>query len=202
MFYSLTGKIVFSDTQSVAIECGGVAFRVFTSMTTLKKIADTGAVATVYTYLSVREDALELYGFYDQNELEFFKMLIGVSGVGPKAAIAILSVMSVDMLAFSITAGDVKAITKAPGVGPKIAQRIVLELKSKMSKLVPDTMSSESFVQTGFTDINGNKSEAISALISLGYSQQESSKALVNLDPSLKVEDLIRLGLKELVRGI
>ena len=134
MFYSLTGKIVYADASAVAIECGGVAFHVSTSLNTLQKIARLGDTATVYTYLSVREDAIELYGFSDQTELEYFKMLIGVSGVGPKAAIAILSTFTPEDVSFSIASGDAKRITSAPGVGPKLAQRIVLELKDKMTK--------------------------------------------------------------------
>ena len=201
MFYSLTGKVAYVDAQSVAIDCGGVAFRVATSLNTLKKIGTAGNTATVYTYLSVREDAMELFGFCEQTELDYFKMLIGVTGVGPKAAVAILSTFSPEELAFSITAGDVKRITGAPGVGPKLAQRIVLELKDKMSKLVPEKMSSADFVQTGITDATGNKSEAVSALIALGYSQSEAVSAVSSLDPGDSVEMLIKKALRGLMRG-
>ena len=201
MFYSLTGKIVYADAFSVAIECGGVAFRVFSSLNTLQKIARLGDTATVYTYLSVREDAMELYGFSDQTELDYFKMLLDVNGVGAKVAIAILSTFSPDDLSFSIASGDAKRITSAPGVGPKLAQRIVLELKDKMSKLVPDKVSSGSFIQNVIADGSGNKSEAVSALISLGYSQTEASAAVSTLDPSDSVEMLIKQALRYLMRG-
>ena len=132
MFYSLTGKIVYSDENSVALDCGGVAFRLYTTLNTLRKCADIGQTQTLYTHLNVREDALDLFGFADKNELDCFKMLTGVSGVGPKAGLAILSQLTPDMLAVSVAGGDVKAITAAQGVGPKIAQRIVLELKGKL----------------------------------------------------------------------
>ena len=201
MFYSLTGKVVFADASSLAVDCGGVAYRVSTSLHTLKKITGLGDTVTLYTYLSVREDAMELFGFADATELEFFKMLIGVSGVGPKAAIAILSTFSPEDVSFSIASGDVKRITGAPGVGPKLAQRIVLELKDKMTKIVPDKMSSSDFVQTVIADASGNKAEAISALIALGYSQTEASAAVSTLDPNEKVEMLVKQGLRQLMRG-
>lgn len=201
MFYSLTGKIVHVDATSVAIECGGVAFRVFSSMKTLQRIARLGDTATVYTYLSVREDALELYGFFEQTELDYFKMLIDVSGVGAKVAIAILSTFTPEDLSFSIASGDAKRITSAPGVGPKLAQRIVLELKDKMSKLVPDKVSAGSFIQNVIADGSGNKAEAVSALIALGYSQTEAAASVSTLDPSDSVEMLIKQALRYLMRG-
>ena len=201
MFYSLTGKVVFVDAYSVALDCGGVAFRVTTSLQTLKKIGDLGGTATVYTHLSVKEDGMELFGFSDQTELAYFKMLIGVQNVGPKVAVAILSTFTPEEIAFSITAGDVKRITGAPGVGPKLAQRIVLELKDKMAKLVPEKMSSSDFVQTALSQTSGNKAEAVSALIALGYSQSEASSALSGLDPNDKVELLIKQALRQLMRG-
>ncbi len=201
MFYSLTGKIVFADAACVAVDCGGVAYRVSTSLNTLKKITGIGDTVTLYTYLSVREDAMELFGFSDNAELEYFKMLIGVSGVGPKAAIAILSTFTPDDISFSITSGDVKRITGAPGVGPKLAQRIVLELKDKMTKMVPDKMSSADFVQSVITQASGNKAEAVSALIALGYSQTEASAAVSALDPNEKVEMLVKQALRQLMRG-
>jgi len=198
MFYSIRGKIVFSDTSSVALECAGVAFKCSVTLNTLKNLGGIGEEATLYTYLSVREDALELYGFHDEQELEFFKLLLGVSGVGPKAAIAILSQNTPSSLALSIAAGDVKAITKAQGVGPKIAQRVVLELKDKMSKLTPSRMSAEESFSHQQVSMGGNISEAVSALVSLGFSAADAAKALSKADPSMRVEDLVKTGLKQL----
>ena len=201
MYYSLTGKVVYQDTSTVAIDCAGVAYRVSTSLNTIKKIGATGETVTLYTYLSVSENALELFGFIDGTELEFFKMLIGVSGVGPKAAISILSVFTPEDISFSIASGDVKRITGAPGVGPKLAQRIVLELKDKMTKLVPGKISSSDLVQSIISDAAGNKAEAVSALIALGYSQSEASSAVASLDPREKTEMLVKQALKSLMRG-
>lgn len=200
MFYSLTGKIVYSDITRVAIECSGIAFDVTTSVNTLRKLGNVGDIATVYTYLAVREDGVELFGFYDNEELQYFKMLISVSGVGPKAAVAILSVLSPEMLALSITAGDVKSITKAQGVGPKIAQRIVIELKDKVSKLVPSTVSTGKIAETAAVLHGGNSDEAVSALMALGYSHSEAAHAISSLDASLGVEELIKQALRNLAR--
>lgn len=200
MFYSLTGKIVYSDITSVAIECSGIAFSVTASVNTLKKLGNVGDTATVYTYLAVREDGVELFGFYDNEELQYFKMLISVSGVGPKAAIAILSALTTEMLALSITAGDVKSITRAQGVGPKIAQRIVIELKDKVSKMVPSEVKSENLVQPSFVVTGSDADEAISALMALGYTNAEASRSVASLDSSLGVEELIKQALRNLAR--
>lgn len=200
MFYSLTGKIVYSDITSVAIECSGIAFSVTASVNTLKKLGNVGDTATVYTYLAVREDGVELFGFYDNEELQYFKMLISVSGVGPKAAIAILSALTTEMLALSITAGDVKSITRAQGVGPKIAQRIVIELKDKVSKMVPSKVKSENLVQPSFVVAGSDADEAISALMALGYTNAEASRSVASLDSSLGVEELIKQALRNLAR--
>ena len=198
MFYSITGKIVYSDTSCVALDCSGVAFKCTVSLNTLKNIGRIGETATLYTHLSVREDALELFGFYDKREMDFFRLLIDVSGVGPKAAIAILSQNTPDGLALSIAAGDVKAITRAQGVGPKIAQRVILELKSKVSALAPSHVSASDVGGVQQINMGGNISEAVSALTSLGFSAADAAKALAGADPEMKIEDLIKLGLKKL----
>ena len=200
MFYSLTGKIVYSDITRVAIECQGIAFDVTTSVNTLRRLGNVGDTATVYTHLAVREDGVELFGFYDNEELSYFRMLISVSGVGPRAAVAILSVLTPEMLALSITAGDVKSITKAQGVGPKIAQRIVIELKDKVSKMVPARVGSEKLTETAMPGCSGNCDEAVSALMALGYTNSEATHAVAPLDGSLSVEELIKLALRNLSR--
>lgn len=200
MFYSLTGKIVYSDITRVAIECAGVAFDVTTSVNTLRKLGNVGDTATVYTHLAVREDGMELFGFADNEELQYFRMLISVSGVGPKAAVAILSVLTPEMLSLSITAGDVKSITKAQGVGPKIAQRIVIELKDKVSKLVPDKINAGKLTQSSVALPSGNTDEAVSALMALGYSNSEAAHAVSGVDGSLSVEEIIKIALRNLSR--
>ena len=202
MFYSLTGTVVFVDTQSLAVECAGIAFRCFTSMNTLKKTGRTGAKTTLYTYLAVREDAMELYGFADPEELDFFKTLIGVSGVGPKAAIAILSELTPAQLALAIASGDVKSITRAQGVGPKIAQRLVLELKDKIGKNMPVGLSTEELSSVAAVSAQGSTSEAVAALTVLGYSQADAARAVAKLDAQLPVEELVRLALRALTRGL
>ena len=200
MFYSLTGKIVYSDISRVAIECQGIAFDVTTSVNTLRRLGSVGDTATVYTHLAVREDGVELFGFYDNEELSYFRMLISVSGVGPKAAVAILSALTPEMLALSITAGDIKSITKAQGVGPKIAQRIIIELKDKVSKMAPSKVGSEKLIQTVLPGCSGNCDEAVSALMALGYANSEAAQAVSALDGSLPVEELIKQALRSLAR--
>ncbi|MBQ3536995.1 MAG: Holliday junction branch migration protein RuvA [Clostridia bacterium] len=200
MFYSLTGKIVYSDISRVAIECSGIAFDVTTSVNTLRKLGNVGDTATVYTYLAVREDGVELFGFYDNEELQYFKMLISVSGVGPKAAVAILSVLTPEMLALGITAGDVKSITRAQGVGPKIAQRIIIELKDKVSKLVPSNVNVGKISGERAVLSSGNTDEAITALSALGYTHSEAASAISGIDPSLGVEEIIKQALRNLAR--
>ncbi len=198
MFYSLTGKVIALEESCAAIQCSGIAFRCMTTLNTITKIGKTGEEVTLYTYLNVREDAMDLFGFYTQQELSCFKQLISVSGVGPKAALAILSQLSPDKLALCIASGDVKSITKAQGVGPKLAQRVVLELKDKFSAGLSqsgiDIVSDSPQVQSA-----GNRAEAVEALIMLGYSRSEAASAIGKLDGTLPVEELIRLALKSLI---
>lgn len=195
MFYSLTGEIVFSDLNSVAVSCGGVAFRCVTTVNTLKKIGKVGEKVTLFTHLNVREDALDLFGFADPYELECFKMLIGVSGVGPKAAAAILSELTPDSLALSIASGDVKAITRAQGVGPKLAQRVIMELKDKMKNAVSDNLIGGNAAAAAAAD-TASGSEAVSALEVLGYSRSEAASVVGKLDASLTTEELIKQALR------
>lgn len=202
MFYSITGRVVYLDTQSVALETGGVAFKCSTTLTTLKKIGEKGSTATLYTYLNVREDALDLFGFATEQELECFKLLISVSGVGPKAALAILSELTPDKLALCLATGDSKSITRAQGVGPKLAQRVVLELKDKLAKGLELPADSPEIQAAGLAAADGNASEAVSALVMLGYSQSEAAVAVSKLDNTLPVEDLIKQALKQLARQV
>ncbi len=198
MFYSLTGEIIYKDEQSVAVSCGGVGFKCFTTRNTLSKLSIGGEV-TLFTHLNVREDALDLFGFASNEELDAFKLLISVSGVGPKAALAILSELSPDAFAVAVASGDSKAITAANGVGPKLAQRVIMELKDKISNA--SFISEESsYVSGAVSAVNSmnNTSEAIAALTALGYSQTEASVAVSKLSPSLSVEDLIKGALKNM----
>lgn len=194
MFYSVSGTVVDYSPNFVAVDAGGVAFLCFTSMQTASKCSIIGEKVTLFTYLNVREDAIELYGFYDKGELDCFKMLIGVSGVGAKMALSLLSEYTPDKIILSIAAGDHKMLTKASGIGPKLAQRIVLELKDKIGALSAD--ASESIAAVTSVSQNSSTSEAVAALVMLGYGQSEASVAVSNLDPSLTVEELIKQSLK------
>ena len=197
MFYSLKGTIVFKDASVVALECGGVAYLCSASLNTLKQVGGIGDTACLYTHLIVREDAMELYGFIDKEEQTLFRMLIGVSGVGPKAALSVLSLYSPSVLCLRIASGDVKAIKQAPGVGPKIAQRLILELKDKLAKAAPSHIDAED-VSAQQMLFGGNFSEAVSALTSLGFSSVDATAALKGADVDASVEALIRYGLKKL----
>ena len=189
MIYSLTGKIVHTDVSGVAVQCGGVAFYCAASWNTLRRIGNVGADVTLYTYLSVREDAMELFGFRDAQELQCFKLLIGVTGVGPKAALAILSQFEPERLALCVASGDAKSITKAQGV--------VLELKDKFKTEVPAAFGAE-VEAAGIASASANCEEAVSALEMLGYSRSEASAAVGKLDSALPTETLIRQALRTL----
>ncbi len=196
MLYSLRGKLIYTDHHAAVVECGGVGYKCAASAATLAALPKLGEEAFLYTHMNVREDAVELFGFSSAVELDSFKMLISVNGVGPKAALAILSALSPDKFALSVAAGDVKALTAAQGVGPKLAQRIVLELKDKISnerlaESVGGEMGAVSPVRS-----SSNTGEAVSALMALGYSQTEAASAVAKMDASLSVEELIKGALK------
>lgn len=191
MFYYLNGTVAEIAAGLAVIDCGGVGYACATTNYTLSQLKK-GERARLYTYLHVREDIFELYGFASQQELNSFKMLIGVSGVGPKAALAILSATTPQNLALSIVTEDEKALTAAQGIGKKIAQRIILELKDKLAK------EQSSFTVQG----GGSKSgEAAAALAVLGYGSQEISTALKGIDmDALPLEEIIRQALKKMVK--
>lgn len=199
MFYSLTGEVVFFDLNSVAVSCGGVAFRCQSSANTLREIR-IGETVTLYTYLNVREDALDLFGFLREYELEWFRLLIGVTGVGPKAALAILSQLTPEKLALCVSTGDVKAITKANGVGPKLAQRVILELKDKAKSAVSSLPEAGMLESAEAVCEAENTSEAVAALTMLGYAKSEAAVAVGKVDPELSVQDIIKQALKILSR--
>lgn len=197
MIYSLTGKVVHTDVNGVAVQCGGVAFYCAASFNTMRKVGAVGSEVTLYTYLSVREDAMDLFGFCDPQELQCFKLLIGVTGVGPKAALAILSQLTPERLALCVASGDAKSITKAQGVGNKLAQRVVLELKDKFKAEVPAAFGADAEA-AGIASASANCEEAVSALEMLGYGRSEASAAVGRLDSALPTEELIRLALRAL----
>ena len=205
MIYSVTGKLIAMEPGFAVVEAGGVGYRCSTTTSTLAKLPGRGREVTLLTYLYLREDVLELFGFYTEEELRCFRLLIGVSGVGPKVALAILSALTPQKLMLAIAAGDAKAV-KVPGVGPKISQRIILELRDKFSAedlaggISAGGGSDFSFLAG--SDAPSAQGEAVAALVSLGYSQTEAASAIAKLDPELPVDELIKGALKRLSRGV
>ena len=204
MIASLNGKLIFKDSNSAVVECGGVGMRCLIAQTTSVALPAVNENVFLYTYLSVREDALDLYGFAEESELQAFKLITSVNGVGAKIGLAILSQFTADQLYLLIASSDAKALTAASGVGIKLAQRIVLELKDKASKQLPSgviaapddmfTSQSENIIS------KDSLSQAIAALVSLGYSRSEAVEALSLVDSGLDVDDMIRQALLKLAR--
>ena len=202
MFYYVSGPVADIEPGLAVIDCGGVGYACATTNYTLSRLKK-GTPAKLYTYLNVREDAMELFGFADQSELRSFKLLISVSGVGPRAALAILSAVTPQQLALAVVAGDEKALTAANGIGKKIAQRVILELKDKLAKGQSFGTAGESYGGSGITVIPENKlSEASAALAVLGYSQGEINLALKGLDlEGLTLEQIIKAALKKMMKN-
>lgn len=197
MIYSVKGKLIHKEQGLAVVECGGVGYACRTTYATLSQI-NSGEEVFLYTYMSVREDAVELFGFSRKQELACFKQLLSVSGVGPKAALSILSDTTPEQFAINVASGDYKLFTKTKGVGPKLAQRIVLELKDKISKEQLSVSGAASFAEAAASPADGNVGEAVSALVVLGYSTTEAVQAVSKLDPALSAEELIRLALKSM----
>lgn len=200
MFYYLNGTVAEIAAGLAVIDCGGVGYACATTNYTLSQLKK-GERAKLYTYMNVREDAVDLFGFSSQSELHSFKLLLGVSGVGPKAALAILSTNTPANLAMAVVMGDEKALTAAPGIGKKIAQRIILELKDKLAKeqasFGPDTGGSVPLTVLP----NDKAKEAGAALAVLGYSGSEVAAALKGIDiDTLPLEEIIRQALKRMVK--
>ena len=198
MIYSVRGKLIHTESELAVVECGGVGYACKTTFCTLQKISGESEV-TLYTYLAVRENDVDLFGFATQEELRCFRMLITVSGVGPKAALSILASLTPSQFALTVATGDYKSLTRSKGIGTKTAQRIVLELKDKIAK--ENTIS----VRGGETSapavpIGGAVQEAVTALIVLGYSEGEAAQALSGADPALPVEELIKKALISLAK--
>lgn len=201
MIYSVRGILIYAEPTFAVVECGGVGFKCFISNSTLASLPSSGKEVNLLTYMSIREDAMDLYGFSTPNELDAFKLLISISGVGPKAAISILSALTPDKLAIAVSSGDVKSIQQAQGIGKKTAERIVLELKDKM---VGVASGSASVVVEGIKNVstNNNSQEAVEVLVSLGYNQSDAAAVIGGLDPSMSVDDMIRKGLKALAANL
>ena len=197
MIYCLTGKIVKKSMSAVVLSCGGVGYYAQCPASVAGALPGVGKEATLYTVMSVTENDVRLYGFATEEQQACFEMLTAVSGVGPKVGLAILSVMEPQRVALAISAGDHKAFKAANGVGPKLAQRIVLELKDKVAKGFVDGISLEDVAGAASGEpASQSSAQAIAALVSLGYSQSEAALAISKIDATLPVEEIIKLALR------
>lgn len=207
MIYCLTGELIYLDALSytAVIDCAGVGYKVTVTANTLTKLSSmTDKEVRVFTHLQISENAVELFGFFDTDELEAFKLLINVSGIGPKIAMAVLSSMSPTELSLAIAAEDSRAISRAQGVGAKMAARIVLELKDKFAKAFPVPSSGEALPKSEASPAprgsSGKLSDARDALTVLGFSRAEATSALRNVDAALPLEDMIKEALAVLMK--
>lgn len=196
MIYSLRGELIHAEPGFAVVECCGVGYRCFVSLTTLSQLGGPGDEVLLYTHMAVREDSVDLFGFADERELACFKLLISVNGVGARLALALLSDFSADRLAVTVASGDAKSLTRSPGVGNKLAQRIVLELKDKLGGFADEAAQTSSPAGESAAD------EAAAALTALGYSRAEAIAALAGCSPEAGVEELIKAGLKQMARRV
>ncbi|MBE6684541.1 MAG: Holliday junction branch migration protein RuvA [Ruminococcaceae bacterium] len=207
MFYYISGKLAYANPNTAVIDAGGVGYKLTISENTYNSLPPRHTVdapsAKLFTYMAVREDGIELFGFASETELSSFKMLLSVSGVGPKAAISILSLLTPEKFALAVCTEDRKTISKANGIGPKTAARIILELKDKLLKetdlneVASSSIESASSVKTN----SGKLSEAQDALLVLGYSRSEALNVLKSIDTqTLELEEIIKKALKLLMK--
>ncbi len=194
MYYYLKGELVLKKDNFCVVDNGGVGYKIYTSQLSADSVK-AGSEVTFYTYVHVREDIFDIYGFTKEEELAMFLQLLSVSGVGPKAALAILSVVTPTQLAVAVITNDAKTLTKASGVGQKMAQRVILELKDKMKNA--DILPEEIAEDAALDEDNG--SEAVSALVVLGYSSQKARNAVSRIDRSLPTEEIVKQALKKLM---
>lgn len=201
MFAYIKGTVEVKNNDSIIVETGGIGYKIFTALSTINNLGQTGTPVKVYTHYYVREDIAALYGFGTMEELSMFEMLLAVSGVGPKAAISLISTLSPSRFALAVVSQDTKSLTKAPGIGTKMAQRIILELKDKISK--EQLTASIPQASLDYSGASGDSvlSEAVSALMVLGYGSVEASSIISGIyEEGMLVEDLIKKALKSLSR--
>ena len=200
MYSYIKGILTEIEEDAVVVEAGGIGYNIYTTAQTFNYLPSIGEEVKIYTYLNVREDAMLLYGFLTRDDLRVFKLLIGVSGIGPKGALAILSVMTTDDLRFAVLGDDAKAIARAPGVGAKTAQRLILELKDKLSLEDAFEQKLEHVQAKSESSAKGVKNEAVQALVALGYSSSEALKAMSGMEitEDTDVEDLLKAALKNM----
>lgn len=201
MYAYIKGTIGYKSNDYIVIEAGGIGYKIFTALSTISSVGAPGAEAKVYTHLYVREDAMVLYGFLTQDELSMFELLLSVSGVGPKVAISIISSVPLAKFSLAVVTDDVKTLTQAQGVGKKMAQRIILELKDKIKKEQLVAVNTPAASDIEAMGENSRVSEAVGALIVLGYSANEASRAVLNVySEEMDLEQIIKSALKSLLR--
>lgn len=202
MYSYIKGILVDMEEDLIVVETGGIGYNIYTTGQTFRYLPSIGEEVKIYTYLYIREDAMMLYGFLTKDDLRVFKLLIGVSGIGPKGALAILSVMTTDDLRFAVLGDDAKAISKAPGIGAKTAQRLILELKDKLSleDAFEQKLANTQLKEESKNHVKGVKNEAVQALTALGYSSSEALKALdgIEITEDTDVEDILKAALKNM----
>ena len=202
MYAYIKGTLEETGEDYIVVEAGGIGYQIFTTGQTFQYLPSMGEEVKVYTYLHVREDAMILFGFLTKDDLFVFRLLLGVSGIGPKGGLAVLSVMSADDLRFAIMSGDARMIATAPGIGKKTAERVILDLRDKIS--MEDTMihrrMTEQTAQDSFADDNQIRTEAVEALTALGYSAQEALQAVkkVVISEEMDVEAVLKAALKNM----
>lgn len=201
MIYSLNGKLIETEPNSAVVECGGVGYKCTVTLKTSAALPQIGENIFLYTYLALREDAADLFGFLNKEEMNAFKLITSVNGVGPKVGIAILSEFAPEYLYTYIAAGDHKALTAAGGVGPKLAQRIVLELKDKIGSAPREITVNNQSVGNISQLPKDNVRSAVAALVSLGFLQVEANRAIQGIDPGLPTEEIIKQALAKLSLG-
>lgn len=200
MYSYIKGTLTEMEEDALVVEANGVGYHIYTTGQTFDSLPSLGDEVKVYTYLHIREDVMQLFGFLGKDELRVFKLLLGVSGIGPKGALAILSVMTTDDLRFAVLGDDAKAIAKAPGIGAKTAQRLILELKDKLHLEDTFVKTFEQAEEPAKEKAKGAKNEAVQALVALGYSSSEALKALngIEITEETDVEDILKQALKNM----
>lgn len=206
MYYHIEGILTYKEANLAVIDCGGVGYKLNISYTTFSRLPETGTKVKLFTHLLVKEDALDLLGFYDLSEKSAFIMLTSISGIGIKVATSVLSTLTPERFAFAVASGDYKELSMAQGVSTKTAQKIILELKDKINKASADSPKSDASMQSqyaadGINPAVGNiRSVAINALMVLEYSRNEANEALKDIDLSKPLEEIIKLALRNLAK--
>ncbi len=200
MYSYIKGELVEIMDDIIVVEAGQIGYNIHIPASMIDNFTGTGQDVKIYTYLQVKEDDMQLYGFLTRDDLNIFKLLLGVNGIGPKGALAVLSVMTPDDLRFAVLGEDAKAIAKAPGIGTKTAQRVILELKDKLSLEDAFEAKTTHVAEANTNSLSSVKNEAVQALVALGYSSSEALKAIngVELTENITVEEVLKEALKQM----